>query len=543
MLKDFFHIKNKKIKKNGGDVSSNSSLSSSLSSSSSNKSSSHSSLSSNSTTSSLSKNSSNWHGMSGILNDNSGYIPQPKTTERFNLNQDNNSILNSSLTPKFNQVEQANIDFPNLLIFKDANTQTTSSCETCSIINLNENNNNIKQSNLKFILFMISLILCIYSIIILLVIYSPFVQSIILYLNIFKWPGDLLNLKKFGLSNARNIEITTDDGILLKGWHLLPPGINSHLSADASYNTNFNNDINYNKEILNNKDNYYDVTLANSERIVVYFHGNSMTRGFPYRVELIKQLSSQLNAHVVVIDYRGFGDSKGYPTEEGTYKDAKAVVTWINDRVISKNLNNATGYMNKIDYNEEIDIYNEVESKTCGNDKSLQKQPYLYVYGHSLGTAVSVGMVSNMPKGTISGLILDSPFSSFCDVALSHPLARPIVKIFPIIKDLMKNNLIIKYPTLEKIKTIETNVLILHGYNDIVIPIEQSQAIYRAKLSHEFLKKQNNSLNNNNNYNINLIEVEWASHSQVFRTREWLKEVPGFISNIENNYKNIKCIE
>lgn len=80
-------------------------------------------------------------------------------------------------------------------------------------------------------------------------------------------------------------------------------------------------------------------------RIVIFFHGNAATRSvsvliagvscvLPHpkppslplwaiyrgqynRVELSKALSSTLGAHVIIIDYRGFADSTGWPTEEG----------------------------------------------------------------------------------------------------------------------------------------------------------------------------------------------------------------------------------
>lgn len=34
-------------------------------------------------------------------------------------------------------------------------------------------------------------------------------------------------------------------------------------------------------------------------------------------MELAKSLASRLDAHVVAVDYRGFGDSTGWPSEEG----------------------------------------------------------------------------------------------------------------------------------------------------------------------------------------------------------------------------------
>lgn len=40
-------------------------------------------------------------------------------------------------------------------------------------------------------------------------------------------------------------------------------------------------------------------------------------------------LSSRLNANVLVIDYRGFGDSEGTPSERGLQLDARTAWDWL----------------------------------------------------------------------------------------------------------------------------------------------------------------------------------------------------------------------
>ena len=42
------------------------------------------------------------------------------------------------------------------------------------------------------------------------------------------------------------------------------------------------------------------------------------------RTALYKAYTSRLNSNVLAIDYRGFGDSEGFPTEEGVALDARA---------------------------------------------------------------------------------------------------------------------------------------------------------------------------------------------------------------------------
>jgi pimeloyl-ACP methyl ester carboxylesterase len=53
-------------------------------------------------------------------------------------------------------------------------------------------------------------------------------------------------------------------------------------------------------------------------------HGNTGTRAHPLRTVLYTAFTARLKANVLVIDYRGFGDSEGHPTVDGVSKDARA---------------------------------------------------------------------------------------------------------------------------------------------------------------------------------------------------------------------------
>ncbi len=82
-----------------------------------------------------------------------------------------------------------------------------------------------------------------------------------------------------------------------------------------------------------------DLALAGARRVVLYLHGNMVhfrcfcqcilcilfvqgTMALGHRVELLNSLTETMAAHVVTIDYRGFGVSTGSPTEEGLIEDA-----------------------------------------------------------------------------------------------------------------------------------------------------------------------------------------------------------------------------
>lgn len=57
---------------------------------------------------------------------------------------------------------------------------------------------------------------------------------------------------------------------------------------------------------------------------ILFLHGNSGTRAHPLRTAIYTAYTSRLNSNVLAIDYRGFGDSDGFPTEEGVAMDARA---------------------------------------------------------------------------------------------------------------------------------------------------------------------------------------------------------------------------
>lgn len=341
---------------------------------------------------------------------------------------------------------------------------------------------------------------------------SPHYQSYFAYLHMLRYPrGDLTQLHKYGLPEARNIVITTDDGIILKGYHLPPAGYISHHAINLD-----------DKQ----KNNYYNKKLAQSERIIIYFHGNGGSRALSFRVNKIKSLASQLSAHVITIDYRGFADSNGQPSEEGTHNDSIAVLKWINNIILERN-EEYNGYM--------------VQPSNSTNDnsnecKGTRPPPYLYIYGHSLGTAIgahlAVTMTTIAPE-SLAGLILDAPFTTLTEAAFSHPISL-IFRLIPGSTKLIKRYLHYKYPTIDRIGSIDTNLLLIHGIDDWKIPTSHSRQLYDIAVN-----SQQSLKNKQKNHIIRIKEVPGADHNDVYKSASWLQELPQFIQDVEND-KSIK---
>lgn len=66
-----------------------------------------------------------------------------------------------------------------------------------------------------------------------------------------------------------------------------------------------------------------------SRPTVLFFHGNAATRAFSTRILYYQAFTSRLGANVLAIDYRGFGDSTGEPSEPGLITDGRAAWDWL----------------------------------------------------------------------------------------------------------------------------------------------------------------------------------------------------------------------
>ncbi|MHC4720081.1 MAG: alpha/beta hydrolase [Planctomycetota bacterium] len=71
------------------------------------------------------------------------------------------------------------------------------------------------------------------------------------------------------------------------------------------------------------------VPAGNSQMTVLFCHGNG--GNMMHRLDSINILYN-LGLNCLVFDYRGYGNSEGKPTEEGTYLDAKAAYKWLTEQ-------------------------------------------------------------------------------------------------------------------------------------------------------------------------------------------------------------------
>jgi pimeloyl-ACP methyl ester carboxylesterase len=128
---------------------------------------------------------------------------------------------------------------------------------------------------------------------------------------------------------------------------------------------------------------------------------------------------------IYLVNYRGYGGSTGFPTENGIYSDAHKI------------------------YDSIAKQYNSVS-----------------VIGRSLGTGVSTYLASTRD---ISKMVLITPYDSILNVAKNK---YPIYPISILLKD--------KYISVSRVQDIKSSVLILVAGHDAVVPSENSEALIGA---------------------------------------------------------------
>lgn len=165
---------------------------------------------------------------------------------------------------------------------------------------------------------------------------------------------------------------------------------------------------------------------------LLWFHGNA--GNISHRIDLLALLASK-GLGVFAMDYRGYGKSQGDPSEPGLCRDAEAAHKHVVDRL------------------------------GVPPDK-------LFLFGQSLGGAVAIDLAVRQP---CRGLIVESTFTSIRDMA--RLLFGPIpVHWFAASR----------YDSMSKIRSLKARLLVIHGEQDELIPLEQGRRLFDAAAEPKF---------------------------------------------------------
>lgn len=116
-----------------------------------------------------------------------------------------------------------------------------------------------------------------------------------------------------------NIILTTSDNTTIGAWFIL-----SDTFYAKAYDSPFSPSTSLSSPLS-------PASISSALRLfptVIFFHGNAGTRAVPFRIKTYNTFTSRLNTNVLVIDYRGFADSEGTPSESGLNLDAHAAWDW-----------------------------------------------------------------------------------------------------------------------------------------------------------------------------------------------------------------------
>ncbi len=184
-----------------------------------------------------------------------------------------------------------------------------------------------------------------------------------------------------------NVEFKTDDGLRLTGWY---------------------------------------IPVENSQYTVLFCHGNG--GNIMHRLDSIN-LFYKLGLNCFIFDYRGYGESEGKPSEEGTYLDAMAAYRWLTE-----------------------------EKKTSPDD--------IIIFGRSLGGSIAAQLAT---KVKARALIIESTFTSYIDIGKKFYPYMPVCWFARF-----------SYRTIDYVKDVRCPVMFIHSRNDETVPFEFGLELYEA---------------------------------------------------------------
>lgn len=159
---------------------------------------------------------------------------------------------------------------------------------------------------------------------------------------------------------------------------------------------------------------------------VLFLHGNA--GNISHRLDSV-QMFHRLGYSTLIFDYRGYGNSGGTPSEQGTYRDAVAAWRYLTE---------------------------QQHIPACR----------IVLFGESLGGAVAAWLAARQKP---AALVIASSFTSVPDFAQQlYPYlpARWLARI--------------RYDTRANLRSVTAPVLIAHSPEDDIIPFEHGRALFAA---------------------------------------------------------------
>jgi fermentation-respiration switch protein FrsA (DUF1100 family) len=177
------------------------------------------------------------------------------------------------------------------------------------------------------------------------------------------------------------------------------------------------------------------IPAENSELTVLFCHGNG--GNMMHRLDSINILYN-LGLSCFIFDYRGYGNSEGKPSEEGTYLDGRAAYKWL------------------------------TREKKVSPDSII-------IFGRSLGGSIAAQLAG---KVRAKALVIESAFTSYVDIGKKFYPYMPVQWFARF-----------SYKTIDYVKAVHCPVMVIHSRGDEVVPFEFGLELYEmANEPKEFIE-------------------------------------------------------
>ncbi|KAF9651672.1 alpha/beta-hydrolase [Thelephora ganbajun] len=254
------------------------------------------------------------------------------------------------------------------------------------------------------------------------------------------WGANFSRPEEFGLSPFKtvNLMLTSTDNITLGSWFTFSePFFRSRIHSRMASVAEVESLI---------------PSALKTYPTILYLHGNAATRAVPTRVQIYSTFSSRMQVNVLAIDYRGFAESTGYPTERGTIDDALSAIKWL-----------------------------------VGQGA---KPEDILVIGHSLGAGIATQSIEQAEEEfgqPLRGLVMmgsqaSVPHHMETFVPGGIPVLRP-VKLIPGGWELLLAYTYTQFRTLEHIPNVKSPVTIVHSHDDDDTPISHAVLVFDQLIS------------------------------------------------------------
>uniref|UniRef100_A0A669QJ76 AB hydrolase-1 domain-containing protein n=1 Tax=Phasianus colchicus TaxID=9054 RepID=A0A669QJ76_PHACC len=221
------------------------------------------------------------------------------------------------------------------------------------------------------------------------------------------------------LNNTISLYLPTEPGVTVGIWHTVP----------GSSGT----------EARGREQRWFEEALGDAHPIIIYLHGNGGTSGG-------WELMGAAGFHILALDYRGYGDSSGHPSESGFTTDVLALYDWAKAR---------SGNMGTI---------------VCPHPPSGD------------GDVPSDSYPMLLPGVQVDAVVLESPYTNIRDAAANIPITK-IYRQFPgfeylILDSMALGNMFFRND--ENVKVLACPLLILHAEDDTVLPPQLGRQLFET---------------------------------------------------------------